>query len=77
MAQLKLSWPICISIWPIQRKLSKALIANQTSPTAFQFLCMALAINTVDGGGLSNEVRRELQPKKSKVISYSGKFSKG
>ena len=28
---------------------------------------MALAINTIDGQGLSNEAHRELLPKKSKV----------
>ena len=28
---------------------------------------MALAIDTIDGQGLSNEVHRELLPKKSKV----------
>ena len=46
------------------------MIANQTSPTAFQFLCMALAIDTIDGQGLSNAVHRELLPKKSKVMLY-------
>ena len=43
---------------------------DQTSPTAFQFLCMALAIDTIDGRGLSNEARCELLPKKSKVTLY-------
>ena len=32
---------------------------------------MALAIDTVDGRGFSNEVRRVLLPKKSKVMLYS------
>ena len=41
-----------------------------TSPTAFQFLCTAVAIDTVDGRGLSNEVRRVLLPKKSKIMLY-------
>ena len=31
---------------------------------------MALAIDTVDGRGLSNETRRVLLPKKSKVMLY-------
>ena len=31
---------------------------------------MAFAIDTVDGRGLSNEVRRELLPKKSKIMLY-------
>ena len=31
---------------------------------------MALAIDTIDGCGLSNEARRELLPKKSKVMLY-------
>ena len=35
--------------------------ANQTSPTTFQFLCMALAIDTIDGQSLSNEARHELR----------------
>ena len=30
---------------------------------------MALAIDTIDGQGLSNEVHRELLPKKSKVYA--------
>ena len=37
------------------------------SPTAFQFLCIALAIDTID---VSNEARRELLPNKSKVMLY-------
>ena len=47
-----------------------SLNSHQTSTTAFQFLCMALAINTVDGQGLSYEVRHVLLPKKSKVIFH-------
>ena len=43
---------------------------EEASPTAFQFLCTALAIDTVDGWGLSNETRRVLLPKKSKVMLY-------
>ena len=35
------------------------IIANQTSPIAFQFLCMALAIDIIDGQGLSNKVHHE------------------
>ena len=31
---------------------------------------MALAIDTVEGRGLSNEARRELLPKKSKMMLY-------
>ena len=54
----------------------KPELTNQTSPTAFQFLCMALAIDTIDGRGLSNEVRRELLPKKSKAtLHYTVKAS--
>ena len=45
-------------------------VTNQTSPTAFQFLCMVLAIDTIDKRDLSNEARRELLPKKSKVTLY-------
>ena len=43
---------------------------SQTSPTAFQFLCTALAIDTIDGRGLSYEARRVLLPKKSKLMLY-------
>ena len=43
---------------------------EMTSPTAFQFLCTALAIDTVDGRGLNYEARRVLLPKKSKVTLY-------
>ena len=32
---------VCPRPWAIK-------LANQISPTAFQFLCMALAINTID-----------------------------
>ena len=31
---------------------------------------MALAIDTIDGRGLSNEARHELLPRKSKVMLY-------
>ena len=43
---------------------------EQTSLTAFQSLYMALAIDIIDGRGLSNEARRELLLKKSKVMLY-------
>ena len=48
----------------------KSKIANQTSPTAFQFLCMALAIEIVLMGGALVEAHHELLPKKSKVMLY-------
>ena len=44
------------------------LITNQTSPTAFYFLYMTLAIDITDGRGLSNKVHRKLLLKKSKVM---------
>ena len=49
---------------------NEAYISNQTSSTAFLFLCMALAINTSDGRGFSNEAHHELLPKKNKVMLY-------
>ena len=49
---------------------SEYCVANQRSPTFIQFLRMALAIDTVDGRGLSNKVHRVLLPKKSKVMLY-------
>ena len=36
-------------------KLLKTIHVNQTSPTAFQFLYMTLAIDIIDGHGLSNK----------------------
>ena len=55
---------------PLGPERKKKKITYQTSPTAFQFLCTALAIDTVDGRGLSYEARRVLLPKKSKVTLY-------
>ena len=43
---------------------------GQTTPTAFQLLYMILAIDLIDGRGLSNEARHWLLPKKSKVMLY-------
>ena len=37
---------------------------------AFPFLYMALAINKLNGRGLSNNACRERQPKKTKIIWY-------
>ena len=37
---------------------------------AFQSLYMALAIDITDGRGLSNEARRELLLKESKIMLY-------
>ena len=37
---------------------------------AFQFCFMALAINVIDRRGPSNAMRRQLQPKKTKVRLY-------
>ena len=48
---------------------NEARITNQTSPTAFQFLYMTLAIDITDGRGLTKEVCRELLLKKSKLGS--------
>ena len=65
---------VCVCVRPQAIKNysheTKSIITNQTSPTAFQFLCKALAIDTIDGRGLSNEAHRELLPKKSKVMLY-------
>ena len=47
---------------------NEALLTNQTSPTTFQFLYMTIAIDIIDGRGLSNEACRELLLKKSKVM---------
>ena len=46
----------------------KPEITNQTSPTAFQFLYIKLAIDITDGCGFSNKGHRELLPKRSKVM---------
>ena len=50
--------------------LLKTIHVYQTSPTAFKFLCTALAIDTADGRGLSYEARHVLLPKKSTVTLY-------
>ena len=42
----------------------------QASPTAFQFVYMALAINITDGHGPSGEARCELLVKKLGSIAY-------
>ena len=34
------------------------------------FCCFSLAIDTVDGCGLNNEMHYRLQPKKTKVMLY-------
>ena len=63
---------LCIRPWAIENHSCemKSEIVNQTSPTAFYLLCMALAINSIDGRGLSNEARHELLPKNSKEMLY-------
>ena len=43
-------------------------MSNQTSPTAFKSLYMALAINITDGCDLSNEAHHALLLKKNKVM---------
>ena len=37
---------------------------------AFQFCFMALAVDVIDRNGPSNEMRRQLQPKETKVRLY-------
>ena len=37
---------------------------------AFQFRFMVLAVDVIDRHGPSNEIRRQLQPKKTKVRLY-------
>ena len=65
---LKLIWCgcryacVCVSA-PGLLKTINVKITYQTSLTAFQFLCTALTIDTVDGWGLSNEARRVLLQK--------------
>ena len=49
---------LCVHPRPI-KNYSREMKSVRTSP---QFLCMALAIDTIDGWGLSNEVRCELLP---------------
>ena len=39
-------------------------------PAAFQFRFMALAVDAIDRHGPGNEMRRKLQPKKTKVMLY-------
>ena len=54
---------VCVCVCPWAIKDDSCGIINQTSPTAFQFLCTALAIDTIDEHGLSNEACHELLPK--------------
>ena len=62
---------VCVFVsWAIKNHSREMKITNETSPTAFQFFCTALAIDTIDGRGLNNEAHRELLPKKSKVMLY-------
>ena len=59
---------MCVRPWAIKTIHVKLSLNNQSNKSyCFQFLCNALAIDTIDGQGLSNEVRYELLPKKSKV----------
>ena len=37
---------------------------------AFHFCFIALAVDVIDRRGPSNEMRRQLQPKKTKVMLY-------
>ena len=45
-------------------------MAIQTSPTAFQFVYMALAIDITNGRGPSSEAHRELLVKKQAVLPF-------
>ena len=49
--------------------LQKSLVTGLSS-TAFQFLCMAIAIGTMRWSNLSNKVYLEDLPKKTKVMLY-------
>ena len=60
---------VCVSAPGAIKNYSREM-TYQISPNAFQFLCTALAIDTVDGRGLSYEARCVLLPKKSKVTLY-------
>ena len=60
---------VCVCVRPQAIKNYSCEMKSQTSPIAFQFLCTALAIDIVDGRGLSYEVHCVLL-KKSKVMLY-------
>ena len=60
----------CVCPRPHANKSHLCEIKPGSPITAFQFLCKALAIDTIDGQGLSNEARRKLLPMKSKVTLY-------
>ena len=53
-------YPIALSRF---ENLIIILLIQNSSHTAFQFLCVALAIDTIDGRGLSKEACRELLPR--------------
>ena len=66
------SMHVCVCLLPGYKKpftWNKAWIANQTSPTAFQFTCMALAIDITDEHGLSNKTHHWLLSKKNVNLS--------
>ena len=62
---MQTSVSVCVCVCPPPR-----LLKEVTSSTAFQFLYMTLAMDITDGWGLSNEARRELLPKKTKVMLF-------
>ena len=60
--------------------MASSLLSSYISPmhvslviiivAAFQFCCMALAVDLIDRRGHSNEMHRQLQPEKTKVRLY-------
>ena len=68
--KLLLSVCVCVCVHPqainnyLATYVNESQITNQTSPTAFQFLYMILAVDIItDGRGLSNEACHELLPR--------------
>ena len=59
---------VCVCVCPINLTSHICSLNNQLNKSyRFPFLFMILAIDSIDGYGLSNEVCYEFLPKKSKV----------
>ena len=62
---------LCLCVHPqaIKNHSREMKLNNQSNKSYhFSIFCMPLAIDTIDGRGLSNEARYELLPKKSYAV---------
>ena len=64
---------VCVCVCPrpsITSDFDFIYMIGRIISAAFQFRFMALAVDVIDWHGPSNEMRRQLQPKKTKVRLY-------